>query len=238
MERVKSKNKLIELFIVAFGGALIGLIGAKSLQFSITTEEKIRTVTIESGSIEFSESEIPTLETVDGGEIKIDSFSSQGSFFRTDTYEHFIEDTENKCVIEGNVFGAQCVSLAQAFWTNYAGRSISDCGTGAARGIWECKDINAGSDFVLVEGVQNLQAGDWAIFDSGRYGHVGMVYDSIEDDYIPLYGENQGGKPCEAGGSQPNFVKLNHKTLLGAFRPKEYIIKPEPTIAPDGGLVK
>lgn len=236
MERVKSKNNLIVLCMVAFGGALIGLIWSESSQFPITTEEKIRTVIIESGSIEFSESEIPTLETIDGGEIKTDSFSIQGSFFRTDTYEHFIEDTENKCVIEGNVFGAQCVSLAQAFWTNYAGRSISDCGTGTARGIWECKDINAGSDFVVVEGAQNLQAGDWAIFDYGRYGHVGMVYDSIENDYIPLYGENQGGKPCEAGGSQPNFVKLNHKTLLGAFRPKDYI-KPEPIIAPDGGLV-
>ena len=209
------------------------------MQLQIKTEEKTTTITLEKGNIELTETtDIPLLEEVDGGKFDLGAFASRGEFYRTDTFENFIIDTENKCVIEGNPFGAQCVSLAQAFWTNYAGRGLSDCGTGAARGIWYCKDQNAGSDFEIVEGSQNLQPGDWVVFNSGTWGHIGMVYDYPEGNYIPLYGENQGGKKCEAGGSQPNFIKLSDKTMLGAFRPKYYIIpEPEPEV-PDSGVIK
>ena len=238
MGAVKSnRTKLIKIFLLTMGSVLLGMLSATSMQLQIRTEEKIKTITIESGKIELSETEVPVVEEVDGGKIDVSAFASQGEFYRTDTFYNFITDTENKCVVEGNVYGAQCVSLAQAFWTNYAGRGISDCGTGAARGIWSCREYNAGEDFEIVESSQSLQPGDWLVFDSGMYGHIGMVYEAFEGNYIPLYGENQGGKPCEAGGSQPNYIKISNKTLLGAFRPKSYI-KVEPVPTPDSGALK
>lgn len=232
------RNELIKLFILVAGSVLLGMIGATSMQLRINTEEKTKIITIESGSIELSEEIIPKVEEVDGGRIDVTTFNTQGEVYPFDTPAAFVAATENKCIIEGNLWGAQCVSLAQAFWSSYTGRGISDCGTGAARGIWDCKYINAGEDFDLVEGFQNLQVGDWAVFNSGLYGHIGMVIDEIQGNYIPLYGENQGGKPCEAGGSEPNTILISNKTLLGAFRPKIYIKQEPAPIAPDGGIVK
>ena len=234
-----TKDKIIKLIILLIGSVGLGFLGAFSMQLRVETKEKIVTVKIEEGNIQLTETnEIPFVEEVEGTRFDLGAFASRGEFYRTDTFEHFIEDTEGQCIILGNPFGAQCVSLSMAYWLSYAGRPISDCGTGAARGIWQCKEQNAGEDFVIVEGSQNLQPGDWVVFNSGTWGHIGMVYDHPEGNYIPLYGENQGGKKCEAGGSQPNFIKLSNKTMLGAFRPKEYII-PEPTpIVPDGGVVK
>lgn len=234
-------ESVVRLIIGLALSIIVGFLGGLMMTIQLKTGEKVTTIKIENGTLEISEDkEVPKLEEVDGGHIDIRTFASRGSFFRTDTYSHFIEDTIGQCVIEGNIYGAQCVSLAQAFWTNYAGRGITDCGTGAARGIWECKYQNAGDDFEIVEGSQNLQPGDWVVFNSGTYGHIGMVYEKPTDKYVPLYGENQGGKKCDEGGSQPNYIKLSDKTMLGAFRPKSYIIVPEPVEpeSPDTGVIK
>lgn len=230
-------QKIIKMAAIIAGSILLGMIGGSSLQLQVKTDEKIKTITIEQGSIEFSETAIPLIEEIDGGKIDVTGFSSKGEIYPVTTPQDFMNATENKCVIEGNSWGAQCVSLAQAFWKSYANRSISDCGTGAARGIWQCRNENAGTDFEIVEGFQNLQAGDWAVFDSGEHGHIGMVYAEPEGNYIPLYGENQGGKSCETGGSEPNKILISNKTLLGVFRPKIYINKEAP-VAPDGGTIK
>ena len=236
--RVNLREYIIKGLILFIGSAAVGFIGGVSTQIKYKTDEKTVTITIEKGNIQLTETdEIPKVEEVEGSKFDLGTLNARGEFFRTDTFENFITDTENKCVIEGNVYGAQCVSLAQAFWTNYAGYGLSDCGTGAARGIWFCKDENARDDFEIVEGSQNLQPGDWVVFNSGTWGHIGMVYDYPKDGYIPLYGENQGGKKCEAGGSQPNFILLSDKTMLGAFRPKDYI-KCEPIPVPDSGAVR
>lgn len=183
--------------------------------------------------------DIKTVETVDGGQMQTekgekveDITSARGAVYRTDTYEHFIADTLNKCVIEGNIFGAQCVSLAQAYWTNYAGFGLDTCGTGAARGIWTCREKNAGDDYVLIENSADIQPGDWIITNGGQWGHVAMAVGYYNNGYIAVYGENQGGTLCEAGGSQPNVINLSMATFLGAFRPKAYII-PEPAPAPE-----
>ena len=240
MEAVKlDKNKLIKLFLLVAGSVLLGMIGATSMQLTIRTEEKVKTITLEPGNIEISETEEPIkVEEVEGTKFDLGTLNARGEFFRTDTYSHFIEDTMGHCVSEGNIFGSQCVSLAQAFWTNYAGYGLSDCGTGSARGIWYCKDDNARDEFMIINKSEPLQPGDWVVFDSGEWGHIGMVYDYQDGGYIPLYGENQGGKKCEEGGSQPNFILLSDKTLLGGFRPISYIIpEPEPE-APDTGVAK
>lgn len=232
-------NNLIKLLIIVASSVFLGMIGATSLQLNVRTEEKVTTITLEPGSFEISETAEPIkLEEVEGTKFDLGTLNARGEFFRTDTYGHFIDDTWGHCVSEGNYWGSQCVSLAQAFWTNYAGYGLSDCGTGSARGIWYCKDDNARDEFMIISKGEALQPGDWVVFDSGTWGHIGMVYEYPEDNYIPLYGENQGGKKCEEGGSQPNFILLSDKTLLGAFRPKAYIIYEPELEAPDTGVSK
>lgn len=185
------------------------------------------------------EEDIKTVEAVDGG--KIDEFAGKGEWYPTDTYEAFIRATMNKCVSEGNPWGSQCVSLAQAYWTSYAGYGVDLCGTGAARGMWACKENNARDSFMLVTDPSEIQPGDWIITDGGQWGHVAMAVGYYNNGYIAVYGENQGGVLCPGGGSQPNVINLSMKTFLGAFRPVDYIIpepEPEPVPeAPDTGKI-
>lgn len=224
----------IKFLILMIGSILLGMLTAKSSQINIVTEDEIFKPVLKGVSIELSDN-LPKIEEIDGGKFDLGSFSSQGNYYDTSSPEAFVRTTENKCVTEGNFWGAQCVSLAQAFWVSYAGRSIVDCGTGAARGIWECRLQNEGDDFEEINSFNELHIGDWGSFDGGEHGHIGMVIGDITNDgYIPLYGENQGGKSCAEGGSQPNIVLISSKTFLGAFRPKIYI---EKLSVPDGGLV-
>lgn len=243
--------------------ALLGLAVGLPVGITITpkTDGETKTVEVEvkvdtGGAVEFGttdepvditneaieaapQEDIKTVETVDGG--KIEEFAGYGEWYPTDTYENFIKATINKCVSEGNPFGAQCVSLAQAFWNSYAGYGVDLCGTGAARGMWDCKENNAKDSFVLIENAANVQPGDWIITDGGTWGHVAMAVGYYNNGYIAVYGENQGGVLCPGGGSQPNVINLSMRTFLGAFRPKDYIIpEPEPEVpeAPDTGAIK
>jgi hypothetical protein len=236
--------------------ALLGLAVGLPVGITITpkTDGETKTVEVEvkvdtGGAVEFGttdepvditneaieaapQEDIKTVETVDGG--KIEEFAGYGEWYPTDTYENFIKATINKCVSEGNPFGAQCVSLAQAYWTSYAGYGVDLCGTGAARGMWACKENNAKDSFVLIENAANVQPGDWIITDGGTWGHVAMAVGYYNNGYIAVYGENQGGVLCPGGGSQPNVINLSMRTFLGAFRPKDYIIpEPEPEPVPD-----
>lgn len=194
------------------------------------------------------EKSLPTVEEIDGGELvneetkqKLNDVSmAHGATYDTSSWQAFVSGTTDKCVIEGNIFGAQCVSLAQAFWTNYAGRAVSVCGTGAAYGIWQCADYNAGEEFVKIENPAEILPGDWIITSGGQWGHVAMAVGPYNFGYVAVYGENQGGTPCSEGGSQPNMINLSMKTFLGAFRPKTYIVQPEPepVLAPDTGKAR
>lgn len=249
----KTKKVLVGVGLILAGAA--AMFGLDVAVFRPTTKEMekvVETVTEKiniGGSVELSETDEPvqieqpvnvllaqpdvkTVEVVDGGEIK--EFAGRGAFYRTDTFEHFVEDTLNKCIIEGNPYGAQCVSLAQAFWTNYAGYGLDLCGTGAARGIWSCKENNADDSFVMVTDPANIQPGDWIITNGGTWGHVAMAVGYYNNGYIAVYGENQGGVICAEGGSQPNVINLSMRTFLGAFRPVDYIIpEPEPEPIPE-----
>lgn len=244
--------------------ALLGLAVGLPVGITITpkTEGETKTVEVEvkvdtGGAVEFGTTDAPvqveepvnvlldqedikTVETVDGGEIE--EFAGQGEWYPTDTYENFIAATINKCVTEGNPFGAQCVSIAQAYWTSYAGYGVDLCGTGAARGMWACKENNARDSFVLVTNPAEIQPGDWIITDGGTWGHVAMAVGYYNNGYIAVYGENQGGVLCPEGGSQPNVINLSMRTFLGAFRPVDYIVpepEPEPTPeAPYTGALK
>lgn len=184
--------------------------------------------------------EIKTVEEVDGGPFKDDLDPKAGDKGEVETFdvsspEAFKNATLGRCIIAGNYYGAQCVSLARSYWFSYAGRDVSTCGTGMAKGMMNCADQNAGDDFSIywAEDKRLIQAGDWLVFDGGLYGHVGMALGPVVNGYVALLGENQGGASCGAnvGGSATNIININIKNLIGFYRPKAYI-KPEPAPEP------
>lgn len=199
------------------------------------SEEQIPAV-LETANGTLEATNLPTVLEVDGGEIVDPENYSRGEYFDVTSPIIFAEAVKDKCVIEQNVWGAQCVSLARTFWINYTGRNFSTCGTGAARGAFNCTVENAGDEFVLITDPNKLQTGDWIIFDGGLYGHVGMAMGPANNGYIALLGENQGGKACAEGGSAANIINISLKNFIGAYRPKIYVI-PEPELqsAPDTG---
>ena len=245
------KKKLLYIIVIV----LSGLIGA-GIDVAIRPTENGITVDA-SYNIEFSDVQvpaemtndhgeivqdenIPTVEEVDGGLFKDDFDSDAGDKGWSETYDvsspdAFKNDTLGKCIIANNYYGAQCVSLARAFWWSYADRDVSTCGTGMAKGMMNCADENAGDDFEIYwrDSVDKIQAGDWLVFDGGMYGHVGMALGGNNNGYVALLGENQGGHSCGAnvGGSATNIINISLKNLIGFYRPKAYI-KPEPTPEP------
>lgn len=196
------------------------------------------------------ETDIPTVEEVDGGkfeDITTGVSATEGEYedlgwsetYNVSTPEAFRADTIGKCIYANNRYGAQCVSLARVFWWSYANRDVSTCGTGAAKGMMNCAEQNAGDDFdVYWKDAANLiQTGDWLVFDGGQYGHVGMALGPVNNGYVALLGENQGGAACQGGGAATNIINISIKNLIGFYRPKAYIVpepvpEPEPTPAP------
>ena len=245
------KKKILYIIVIA----LSGLIGA-GIDIAIRPTENGITVDA-SYNIEFSDVQvpaemendqgeiivdenIPTVEEVDGGLFKDDFVVEAGDKGWSETYdvsspEAFKNDTLGKCIIANNYYGAQCVSLARVFWWSYADRDVSTCGTGMAKGMMNCANENAGDDFEIYwrDSINNIQAGDWLVFDGGMYGHVGMALGGNNNGYVALLGENQGGHSCGAnvGGSATNIINISLKNLIGFYRPKAYI-KPEPTPQP------
>lgn len=187
--------------------------------------------------------EIPTVEEVDGGKFEdqvtgvsvlegdYEDLGATIETFDTSTPEAFRNATLGKCVYANNRWGAQCVSLSRSFWFSYAGRDVSTCGTGMAKGMMNCAEQNAGDDFEIFWGNSNIQSGDWLVFDGGQYGHVGMALGPVRNGYVTLLGENQGGRACEGGGAATNIINISIKNLIGGYRPKAYI-KPTPTPEP------
>ena len=250
--------------------AILALVAAIILGFSfhLKIEDEKYSATIEYTPVDvpafitndrgevFEEDDIPTVEEVDGGkfeDITTGVSVTEGEYadlgwsewYNTSSPEAFRNDTFGKCIYANNYYGAQCVSLARVFWWSYADRDVSTCGTGMAKGMMNCADENAGNDFVVywAGDVNKIQAGDWLVFDGGQYGHVGMALGSVNNGYVTLLGENQGGTPCQGGGAATNIINISVKNLIGFYRPKAYI-KPAPKppvpapIVPDTGIVK
>ena len=186
--------------------------------------------------------EIKTVEEVDGGQFEDATTGlsvTDGDYedlgwsetYNVSSPEAFRNDTLGKCIIANNKYGAQCVSLARVFWWSYANRDVSTCGTGMAKGMMNCADQNAGNDFEVHWGSDGIQAGDWLVFDGGQFGHVGMALGTVNNGYVALLGENQGGRACQGGGAATNIINISVRQLIGYYRPKAYI-KPEPTPEP------
>jgi len=201
-----------------------------SSKIELSTNQEIKTeLETEDGEIEVLS--MPVVESVDGGEIQVEESEldlGRGEFYPFDTPQAFRDATLGKCIDLDGKWGSQCVDLANAFWKEYTNRWISTCGTGMARGIWDCKEQNAGTEFKLIYNANDIQTGDWIIFDGGAYGHVGMALGNSHDGYVALLGENQGGTSCSGGGSATNIINMSLKTFRGAFRPNIYDIPKAP----------
>lgn len=230
--------KSVVAFIITLA---VGLLGG-GVFVSVTSDGEI--VVTPTASIELAEEQVPTVIETEDGEIKVieaptveeidgnqlldeEGDYGRGEYHDTSSPQAYKEATYGKCIDVDGHYGSQCFDLANDFWQNYAGRWLSSCGTGAAKGTLNCWEQNAGSDFEMVWEAKDLQAGDWAVFTNGVYGHIGMALGGYNNGYIALLGENQGGSSCSGGGSSTNIINISLKNFGGAFRPKAYI-KQEP----------
>lgn len=180
--------------------------------------------------------DVPTVEFIDGGKIEEPSKEAgMGAYVYapTTTFEEFKNYTIGKCWDVDGYYGGQCVDLHNLFQMNYTkdGRWLDLCGTGAARGIWQCKEANAGSEYELIYNASDIKTGDWVITGGGTWGHTCEAAGPYNNGYVACLGENQGGSACPSGGAATNIINLSLSTFLGAFRPKTYI-QPEPTPVP------
>ena len=231
---------IISSLLGVFGGAIIhtnikvedGVVEIDT-RVSIQLAEEQVTGVLETLEGNVEEVELPTVEEIDGNKL-LDEESldfGQGEYHDISSPEAYKNAVLGKCIDLDGKYGSQCVDGFADFNYNYTGRWLTTCGTGSARGLWDCAEENAGDDYILIYNPWELQDGDWIVFDGGLYGHVGMALGSYNEGYIALLGENQGGQACPGGGAAFNIINMSLKTFRGAFRPKIYI-KPEPAPTP------
>lgn len=195
------------------------------------SEEQVPTI-LETANGEVEVIEAPTVESVDGNNL-IDECGEneecgKGWWVDTSTPEAFKNAVLGQCIDTDGHYGSQCWDLANLYWQNAADRTLSTCGTGAAKGTINCWEQNAGNEFEMIWEPTQLKSGDIVVFTNGVYGHIGMALGSYNNGYIALLGTNQGGAACLGGGSAANIINISLKNFGGAFRPKSYIVKEEP----------
>lgn len=237
---------LAALFLAAFG---IGIKISHNTDTKETTiilgEEQVEP-TIEGDLGEYTE-EIPTVESIDGGGLFKDNldlenadsslYYEKGAIEDVDTTspEAFRNSTIGRCIVADNYYGAQCVSLARAFWWSYAGFDVSTCGTGLAKGMMNCSEDNARDKFKVIWNVDEVQAGTWIVLNGATTGHICMALGKVNNGYVTCLGENQGGKPCDygVGGSGTNIINISTKDFIGGYTPLDYIEVPKVEPVPD-----
>lgn len=199
-------------------------------------DEQAEAVVVDENGAEVIMENVATVQAVDGGEITTPECSEgqdcgRGWYVDITSPITFKGAVLGQCVDVDGAYGSQCFDLANLFWQNYAGRSISSCGTGAAKGTLNCADANAGDEFTMIYDASQLQPGDWVVFTNGTWGHIGMAMGYPNNGYITLLGTNQGGASCAGGGSTANVINISLAHFGGAFRPNAYIVpEPEPEV--------
>ena len=194
--------------------------------------------------------EIPTVESIDGGgkfqdTMNVDGaepalYYELGSLEDVDTSspEAFKDSTLGRCIVAGNYWGAQCVSLSRAFWFDYAGYDVSTCGTGLAKGMMNCYEDNARDKFKVIWNTNEIQDGTWIVLDGKTTGHICMALGKVTNGYVQCLGENQGGAICDygIGGAATNIINISVKDFIGGYTPLTYIKQDPIPIAPDTGI--
>lgn len=245
-DKIKSVVKLIAPFLIALLSGLCITIGVKTedngYELKITYSDEPPIVSL-LGDVE---EEVLTIEDIDGGGNFQDITNIEngepavyyelGSMeeVNTSSPEAFRDSTFGRCITANNYYGAQCVSLARAFWWDYAGFDVSTCGTNLAKGMMNCADENAGDKFKVIWNVEEIQDGTWIVLDGKTTGHVCMAMGTPENGYVKCLGENQGGHSCDGiGGSATNIINISLKNFIGGYTPIDYIEVP---LTPDTGI--
>lgn len=244
-KRTPRNRKKIVIGIIVF---ILAIFSGAGIEFAIHPNEEGEIVIETNFSLRLSDTQLPavieteegevvdnnivTIDEVDGNQLATecegDEECGKGWYVDTSTPDAFIAATNNQCIDTDGHYGSQCWDLGNLFWQNYAGRTLSTCGTGAAKGILNCVEQNAGDEFEFTTDINKIQKGAWLIFTNGQYGHIGMARGSAKDGYVTLYGTNQGGGAC-GGGSAANTINISLAHFGGAFIPKSYI-KVEPVV--------
>lgn len=212
----------------------------------ITDGEEIEKIETGRGEVFVDGEEIKTVEAIDnnGPVVNVESQEcpegeecGRGANYPQldiSSPQAFANATLGRCIDVDGYYGAQCWDLMAAFWYNYTGRTLSTCGTGAAKGAIAdgCWQINAGNEFTMIWDRAQVQAGDIAFYSTGAWGHTAMAMGTYNNGYFTVLGENQGGAACPGGGGAANIINLSTRDFIGAFRPNIYI-KPEPEPEPE-----
>lgn len=265
MSKLNNKIKWGSLAVVLIG-AIGGIVGASvslnveqgKVSATITyseSQEVTPELTEGLSDVEYGQGEIK----VDGEEIKtVEAVESNGPVTDVDNTscpegeecgrganvpsldvsspQAFANDVLGRCLDIDGYYGAQCWDEMAAFWLNYVGRTLSTCGTGAAKGTIAdgCWQKNAGDEFTMVWDKTRVQPGDIAVYSTGTWGHIGMAMGYYNNGYFTLLGQNQGGASCPGGGAAGNIINLSTRDFIGAFRPNIYIVpEPEPEPEPE-----
>lgn len=235
---MKRYNKLI-IFIIL----ILSACGGSGIEALIRLNEKELQIT--------TYLELPPespINLIDGGEIPLSLENStdeeraeaaKGLYVDTTTPWTIIDSLNGECIYLNNPYGSQCVNTTNIITQSLVGYYMSTCGTGAARGIWDCRDYNARGGFELIYNPEDLRPGDLLVTYGGEFGHTGMVAGYYDNNTILLFSTNQGGRKCEKGGSAANTIKLNLNTFSGAFRWHgwDYLfVEPEPEPDPEPAI--
>lgn len=170
--------------------------------------------------------QLPTIEDIDGTQIPEGMEAGQGYYVDITTPQSFIDATYGQCIYLNNPYGSQCYNTTALLMKNQVGYYPSTCGTGGAKGIWDCRDYNARGNgetyYDLINNPEDLRPGDIWVSHNGEWGHTGMVagYPFRKNGilYVPLYSTNQGGKNCELGGQASNIINMSVATFSGGLR--------------------
>lgn len=203
------------------------------------------------GEVKVDGEEIPTVESVDASGQQVNPEDEtpeecpegeecgRGAaypYVDTSTPQAFINATLGGCYNIDGYYDEQCWDYAALFTLNYAGRTFYTCGTGAAKGAFAdgCWQKNAGTEFIFTTDPRDIIPGAIVGFNNGTYGHVGIATGYYNNGYVTLAGQNQGGGLCPGStmGARVNIINISLKYFAGAFIPKTYITKPEPTPEP------
>lgn len=255
LKKLDWKGILLAVAMVFLGGATGVGIGV-----NIHTDENGDIEVDITQTLELSEKQVPavvetkqgeteivdlaTVDEVDGGKIstKLEEMTdeerenaSQGFAIDITTPWTVADALYNQCIYLGNPYGSQCVNTTNVISENQVGYWMSTCGTGAARGIWDCAEYNARGGYELITDPTQLRPGDLFVTWGGDWGHTGMVIGYYSDGYVPVFSTNQGGPACSGGGAAANVINLSMATFSGAFRWHGWdwiFAEPEPTPTP------
>ena len=243
------QNLVIGIFAI-----MLGILGGLSLNVSFKGEKVViksdgklnieltnpipALISDENG--EEHEELLPTIVRIDNGEVNTDCPDGEcgkGAYYPNidvTTPSSFQDSTLGKPFNTDDWAGCQCYDLVDLLMQNLVGRHLKTGGTGKVKDAWNiAKDYNKGTEFDEITNPEDIEDGDIVFFSTGYYGHTGMARGRYNNGYISLLGENQGGNPCDGGGSSTTLVNISTRDFLGALRYKGWHIEPEPEPEPE-----